>query len=174
MSKLSIIAEVLKAREICDTESLEALLDLETPNPDPKEMGQKFTDVIGYNPIIYHNEALLDEMIGKAIDMVSAYPETLSQLTQSTDYIKKSVLDDIEANRAPHVFDTMEGYLAKVLKSSDEISGGDVKDIMSKLQLIYSGYPTIRSDDMLSDEDEYELPDSDDEDDSSDEFEMED
>lgn len=121
----SFIESLTAIQAIHDEESLETglakLQAISVPKEDPAEMGSAFKEAIGYNPITYYNERVIDKVMNFVDARCSEYPTLRHRLQTMKPVITKSVLADLEKARTPNVASVAWGYIRDQIADTDEI-----------------------------------------------------
>ena len=137
---LSSILSVLKARGGDGRDLVDELVNIQTPNPNHQEMGEDFARLVGYNPITYHNDALMTEILAKAESLVEAYPTAQKMLIDAADKIKDTALQDLEDSREDFVYDKISNRIRENLEKSRAIPAREIDAQMDELSSICSGH----------------------------------
>lgn len=125
-------------------DDIDYLLSLMSPTDDREEMGQRYNDVLGYNPLTYFDERHLD----KAYDMILRIaPKSLrDELVEKKDKIIESVI--------AHKGNLEDGYLSYLLVTQIAVETGwkDPSITSSISQMISSEFDDDDSFEIDSDE----------------------
>ena len=126
------------ASEAHSEEDLDPLFELLDPSPDAREMGKKFNEVIGYNPITYYTESTARDVFAQVCTSLESYPKTVQALTESEDSIIEELLDHTETTRAQYAYFGIKGKIRKLISNVGEVPNTVLDGVMDSLERKYN------------------------------------
>ena len=143
--KNSSFLRTLKATaEASCEEDLAPLFELLDPLPSAVDMGSKFKETIGYNPITYYSEDAASRVFADVCTLIQeADPEnphtkTLTALNAQQDEIINEMLSKTEATRDQRAYFGVKNRIRWILKDSGEMDSATVNSVMDQLEARYN------------------------------------
>ena len=135
---LPFLRNLRLASEAHSEDDLDPLFELLDPTPDAKEMGKKFNEVIGYNPITYYTESTARDVFAEVCTSLESYPKTVQALTESEESIIEELLDHTETTRAQYAYFGIKGKIRKLISNVGEVPNTVLDGVMDSLERKYN------------------------------------
>lgn len=126
------------AAEAHSEEDLDPLFELLDPEPNSRDMGKKFENVIGYNPITYYTEKAAHDVFASASELLKEYPRTVKALK---DIENESVAEAVEKNeetREQYVYFGLKGKIRNKIREVGEVPASTLDEIMDSMEREYN------------------------------------
>ena len=135
---LPFLRNLRLASEAHSEEDLDPLFELLDPSPNAREMGKKFNEVIGYNPITYYTESTARDVFAQVCTSLESYPKTVRALTESEESIIEELLDHTETTRAQYAYFGIKGKIRKLISNIGEVPNSVLDGVMDSLERKYN------------------------------------
>lgn len=128
MSKL--LDYVTKTALANDESAVQEVIELMHPSDDPDVMGERFNEMLGYNPITYYDEKEIDEMLKHACAHISAVSQEI--IRENSPQIISEIMNCFDSKKS--------GYLADAIIATvpNFISMADVELMANELGIAFN------------------------------------
>lgn len=149
-------------------EDVNSLLEIMNPSDDPNEMGEKYEEVLGYNPITYFDEVKVRKIMESVCER---YPD----ISFDIDGLVKDVNEAVAESREQIIVQYVHSAVIGTADEEDNNIDSIVKNIIAEKLNVSEEYVSSvigefdDDDEYIDDEDELDDEDIDDEKDFEDE-----
>lgn len=142
----SMLKFIQMVRDANSEEDITSLMDLMNPTDDADEMGNKYNEVLGYNPITYFDEIKVRDIMN---EISSKYPNVKFNIDQVVNHANELIEDHKEYAIIQGIFwDARDALISSGHDESDEMDsiikgiisdklGKDIADITDILEVGY-------------------------------------